>query len=168
MPQHRSDNQYLLDRAAIYDLLARYFQGLDRCKPDQVQSCFTEDVQAYYDGRSPVRGINAMMDSLRSFKRMEMGEMRITTHFMGNLNINLLEGDVAETETNAIAFLVRPGEPTDRIAIRSLRYLDRLRRVGEGWRISERRHTLDWSCEAPATFAATMVQRITTWPNRSS
>ena len=166
MPQHRVDIQCLLDRAAIHDVLARYFQGIDRGMRDQVRSCFTDDVQANYDGRSPVRGIDALMDSFLAFRKQEAGEWKVTTHFMGNLNINLLEGDVAETETNAIAFLVLRGEPTDQVAMRSLRYLDRLRRVEGGWRISERQHTLDWSCQVPTTFAVTMAQRITTPPAR--
>jgi hypothetical protein len=166
MSQYRNDNQYLLDRAAIYDLLARYFHGLDRCNLDQVRSCFTDDIQAHYDERPVVRGIDALVDTFRTFKRMEAGEVKVTTHFMGNLNIHLLENDVAETETNAIAFLVRPGKPTDKVAIRSLRYLDRLRRVEDGWRISERVNTLDWSCDVPATFAVTMAQRMTTRPDR--
>ena len=83
---------------------------------------------------------------------------------MGNLSVHRLEGDVSETETYAIAYLVRPGKTANQIVMRSLRYLDRLRRVNGDWRISERRHTLDWSCDAPATFAATLAQRITTWP----
>ncbi len=58
------------------------------------------------------------------------------------------------------------GEPTDQVAMRSLRYLDRLRRVEGGWRISERLHTLDWSCQLPATCAVTMAQRITIPPAR--
>ena len=167
MPQHSVAYQYLLDRAAIHDLHARYFQGLDRDEPIQVQRCFTEDVVAFYDGRSALRpggqaaikGIDALMDSLMTFRKHKTGEWKITTHFMGNLNINLLEGDQAETETNAIAFLVLPGEPTDQVAMRSLRYLDRLRRTQDGWRISERLHTLDWSCQVPTTFAVTMAQR---------
>ena len=176
MSQHRIDIQYLLDRAAIHDLHARYFQGLDRSEPDRVRSCFTEDVIAYYDGRSalrpggqaPVRGIDALMDSIITFKRQQTGEWKVTTHFMGNLTIGFLEGDVAETETNALAFLVLAGAPTDQVAIRSLRYLDRLRRMEDGWRISERLHTLDWSCQVPANFAVTMAQRVTTRPARSS
>ena len=172
MPQQRSEQQYLLDRAAIHDLHARYFQGLDRGKPDQVRSCFTEDIVAYYDGRSalrpggqaPMRGIDALMDSIITFKRQQAGEWKVTTHFMGNLNFNLLEQDVAETETNAIAFLVLAGEPADQVAMRSLRYLDKLRRGPDGWRISERLHTLDWSCQVPTTFAVTMAQRITGRP----
>jgi hypothetical protein len=44
--------------------------------------------------------------------------------------------------------------------MRSLRYLDRLRRTTEGWRISDRAHTLDWSCEVPATFAVAVSARM--------
>ena len=164
MPQNRSDIQSLLDRAAIHEVLARYFQGIDRCKPDQVRSCFTEDVQAYYDGRPQVRGRDALMGSMISFGKLQAGEWKVATHFMGNLNINSLHGDVAETETNAIAFLVLAGAPADQVAMRSLRYLDRLRRTQDGWRICERMHTLDWSCQVPATFAVTMAQRMTTRP----
>src|SRR5471032_823329 len=104
MPQHSFDTQRLLDRAAIHDVLARYFQGIDQGKPDQVRNCFTEDIQAHYDGRPPARGIDAMMNSLTAFRKQAACEWKVTTHFMGNLNFNLLEGDVAETETNAFAF----------------------------------------------------------------
>ena len=52
-------------------------------------------------------------------------------------------------------------------AFGSLRYLDRLRQVdpetGE-WRISERRHTLDWATEVTSNFAATLAQRMKQWP----
>ncbi|MDP2707867.1 MAG: nuclear transport factor 2 family protein [Burkholderiales bacterium] len=162
MPPHRIDTQCLLDRAAIHDVLARYFQGIDAGKPDQVRSCFTGDVQAAYDGRSFVQGVDALMDSFLAFRKKAAGEWKVTTHFMGNLNFNLIEGDVAETETYAIAFLVLTGKPTDQVAMRSLRYLDRLRRVEDGWRISERVHTLDWSCQVSPTFAASMAQRVAT------
>jgi 3-phenylpropionate/cinnamic acid dioxygenase small subunit len=90
--------------------------------------------------------------------------MKITTHFMGNWNITRLEGDVAETETNAIAFLVEPENGADLVAMRSLRYLDRMRREKSGWRISARIHTLDWSCQVPANFAITLARRISVLP----
>ena len=166
MPQHRIDSQSLIDRAAIHDVLSRYFQGLDRGNPEQVRRCFTEDVQAWYDGRPPAQGIDAVMDAFLAFRNQKSGAWKITTHFMGNLNFNSLEGDIAETETNAIAFLVLPGAASDRVAMRSLRYLDRLRRVEDGWRICERMHTLDWSCEVPTDYAVTTAQRITARPNR--
>ncbi len=153
------DIQYLLDRAAIHDVLARYYQGIDQGKPDQVRSCFTDDVLAKYDERPPTKGIDAMMNSLTAFAKQQSGEWKVTTHFMGNLNFNALHGDIAETETNAIACLVLPGEPKEQVTLRSLRYLDRLRRTKDGWRICERMHTLDWSCHVPTSFTVTMAQR---------
>ena len=105
-----------------------------------------------------------MMASMNTFQKLASGERLASTHFMGNLNIHVLEGDVAETVTYAIAFLVLPAKPAERVAMRSLRYLDRLRSVNGEWRISERRHTLDWSTEASTTFAAALAQRLMAWP----
>jgi hypothetical protein len=166
MAQSSSDIQYLIDRAAIHDLLTRYFQGLDRGSPEQVRGCFTDDVQCHYDKRTPTRGIEAFMGSLQYFNKLQNGTMKITTHFMGNLNIMRIEDDVAKTETNAIAFLVEPGNAADLVAMRSLRYLDRMRREKSGWLISDRIHTLDWSCQMPANFAITLAQRISVLPGR--
>ena len=167
MAQRSNEIQYLMDRAGIEDVIRRYFQGLDRCNREQVRSCFSDDIVAHYDHRPPVRGIEELMEGFQTFKRMKEGRMKVTTHFMGNLNFSLIQGDVAETETNAIAFLVAPGEGEGAVAMRSLRYMDRLRRQGDGWRISDRIHTLDWSCQMPANFATTLAQRVSTLPGRS-
>jgi len=166
MPERSTDIQYLMDRAAIQELLVRYFQGLDRSSPEQVRGCFTQDVQARYDKRPPTKGIEELMMSLQNFNKLQEGTMRITTHFMGNLNIASIRGDVAETETNALAFLVEPHGGTDLVSMRSLRYLDRIRREKDGWRISDRIHTLDWSCQVPVNFAITLAQRVSTLPAR--
>jgi SnoaL-like protein len=166
MAQNPTEVQYLIDRAAIHDLLTRYFQGLDRGDPEQVRGCFTADVHAQYDKRTPTRGIDELIDSLQNFNRLREETMKITTHFMGNLNFSRLEADVAETETNALALLVEPEQGADVVAVRSLRYLDRIRREKSGWRISDRIHTLDWSCEVPANFAITLAQRISVLPQK--
>ena len=163
MSQNPKDLQTLLDRAALHDVLARYYQGLDRGDQAQVRACFTDDVCARFDGKPPIRGIDELMNSFWVFRKHESGEWKITTHFMGNLNFNLLEGDVAETETNAIAFLVLPcasSEGREQVAMRSLRYMDRLRRTPDGWRICERQHTLDWSCHVPTSTALSIGQRL--------
>jgi ketosteroid isomerase-like protein len=156
--------QYLADRAAIHDVLVSYFRGLDRCDRELVRNCFTDDVHVHYDKRPPVSGIDAVMAHFRTFDRMEKGAMKVTTHFMGNLNVKYIRDDTAETETNAIAFMV---EPADVMAMRSLRYIDRFRRDQNSWRISDRLHTLDWSCRIPTTFGATLAQRVFTLPQRS-
>ena len=146
MSQHPKEIQTLLDRAAIHDVLSRYYQGLDQGNQDQVRRCFTEDVCAKFDDRPLAVGIDAVMEGFVVFRNHQSGAWKITTHFMGNLNYNLLDGDVAETETNAIAFLVLPDVPKEQVTMRSLRYLDRLRRTPDGWKICARQHTLDWSC----------------------
>jgi len=162
------NTQTLFDRAAIQDVLALYFQGLDRGEPQILRRCFTGDVVARYDGRSKLRsggiqvvqGVDAVIDSLVTFKRKHSGEWGVTTHFMGNLCFDSIEGDTARTETYALAFIVLPGQP-DQVAMRSLRYLDQLRRTSEGWRICEREHTLDWSCKVSTDFSVTFAQRLT-------
>jgi hypothetical protein len=168
MLQQPIDMQGLLDRAEIHDVLARYFQGIDGANPDQVRGCFTDDVRAAYAGRAFVHGIDALMGSFLAFKNKASGAWKATTHFMGNLSYNTLQGDLAETETYAFAFLVTPGTPADKVEMRSLRYLDRMRRTKDGWRICDRVHTLDWSCEVPASFAAAMSARVSaTLPARA-
>lgn len=164
MARSSSEIRHLLDRAAIHDLHTRYFQGLDRGDAGQVRGCFTGDVHAHYDKRTPTRGLDALIDSLQNFNKLRDETMKITTHFMGNLNFGRLEGDAAETETNALALLVEPGSGGDVVAVRSLRYLDRMRREAGGWLISHRIHTLDWSCEVPASFAITLSKRISSLP----
>jgi uncharacterized protein YejL (UPF0352 family) len=160
MPQPALDLQMLLDRAAIHDVLARYYQGLDQGDQEKVRKCFTEDIRAKFDDRPLVVGLDALMDNFHVFKNHKSGAWKITTHFMGNLNYNLIQGDVAETETNAIAFLVLPDTPKEQVTMRSLRYLDRLRRTPQGWRICERQHTLDWSCHVPTSYSLAIGQRL--------
>jgi len=151
----------LIDRAAIRDLLMRYFRGIDSADPEQVRGCFTDDVRAAYEGRTFVDGIGALMSSFLAFKNKASGQWIATTHFMGNLSYLRLDDDIAETEAYAIAFLVTPGTAANVVAMRSLRYLDRLRKTAGAWRICDRVHTLDWSCEVPAAFAASFSARIT-------
>ena len=69
MPRSSSEIRYLIDRAAIHDLHTRYFQGLDRGSPEQVRSCFTDDIRARYDKRTPTRGIEELIDSLQFFNK---------------------------------------------------------------------------------------------------
>lgn len=167
MSGYRIDGQYLLDFAAIHDLHARYFQGLDSGRRAQVVSCFAGDVQAIYHNRPLARGIEALMaDSLDPFfQRLATGHTRIATHFMGNFRIERLENDVAETEVYAIAFGVRALEPKDEVAMMSLRYMDLLRRTADGWKICKRVQSMDWSCQPPATTSMSMAQRVMGLPS---
>lgn len=155
-----TDVRSLASRAAIYDVIARYFRGIDSGSQDLVRSCFTDDVRVLYDGRKPEEGIEAAMGSLKTFKRIAKGEMQITMHFMGNFHLIELDNESALTETYAIAFMVPPKTISQQMAVRGLRYIDRLRESNGQWRIAQRQHTLDWSFEASPTSAASLAQRI--------
>ena len=149
----------LHDRAAIGDVLMRYFSGIDRGDVAMVRSCFTDDVRAEHHGHGADEGIEALMGWLGSLPaRLASGEVKTAMHFAGPPHFERLDPDAAETETCALAFLVRPGDP-DRLTVRGLRYFDRFRRTAEGWKISERRHALEWSSEQSADFAATVAER---------
>lgn len=143
--------------------IARYFRAIDRADPAGVRSCFTVDVVARYGGRPPLVGIEALMASLDEhyFGLLRDGKLKAATHFMGQVYVDRAESEWAETETYALAFLVRGGQGSgETIVTRSLRYLDRLR-IEEGeWRICKRIHTLDWSMENAATLAMAVDQRV--------
>lgn len=161
-------DRQLLDQIAMQAVVSRYFQGVDRNDLAQMRACFTADVKGTYANRGTVVGVDEVLAMLRShFENMENGTIRVCTHFMGTFNIDRLEGDSAETETYALAFLVRAGAATsdpDAMAMRSLRYLDRWKRTAEGWKICERIHTLDWSCKQAPDFATTMAKRLMRLP----
>jgi len=63
---------------------------------------------------------------------------------LGCMNDLELAADTARTEINVVACLVLTAG-SERVLMRALWYVDRLRRTDQGWRICERMHTLDWS-----------------------
>ena len=149
--------QALLDRAAIHDLHMRYFHACDSGDRALVRGCFTEDVAAHFEGREPVRGVDALIAQMAIFDNLHSGACRIATHFAGNLQFCEIAADDAQTVMNVFAFLVKPDGTS--VAMRSLRYLDRLRRRQGEWKVASRFHTLDWSCDVPCTFARMFAQK---------
>lgn len=162
----------LLDRVALQSVMARYFQAVDRNDQKRIRSCFTEDVKATYHTREPMMGVEATLASLRPhFENLEKGVIKTATHFMGTFSVDRLEGDSAETETYALAFIARAAtaDAPEHVAMRGLRYIDRWRRgrgahENAGWQICERVHTLDWSTKATPDYASTFAKRVMRLP----
>jgi hypothetical protein len=165
MQPSASDVQRLIDRSAIEEVLVRYFHGADSGDEAIVRSCFTQDVCAHYDGRPPVSGLDALMAQIPLFRNLTSGACTICTHFMGNLRFRHLDAAAAETDTHVFAFLVVPEGSGNVVNMRSLRYLDRWRLDAGDWKIAVREHTLDWSCQVPATFARAFAQRLRAIPD---
>jgi hypothetical protein len=151
--------QKMLDRQAILDVHGRYLQGIDKGDFAQVRACFADDVKAQHHSGPLITDAETLMAALR--KGSLIGDMRVMTHFMGNIVFEQLEADTALTEIYVISFHIHNKQPENEIDMRSLRYIDRFKRIGGKWVIAERRHTLDWQCRQTAGFAATFASRVT-------
>jgi 3-phenylpropionate/cinnamic acid dioxygenase small subunit len=136
----------LSDRAAIHDVVMRYFFAVDDRDWAAVRACFTADARLDYvvfsGGADEV--VDTIARGLAHFTRI--------MHHGGNVLIELA-GDEARCETYAVCHH-RFGEGNGaRDRVSAIRYRDRLRRQGGGWRIAERAVTFVWERLEPVTPA---------------
>ncbi len=139
---------YLIDRAAIRDLLARYYSTSDHPDYDGMAATYTPDAEVWYREDLCV-GIEAIR------KKVSLLDNAITsTHFMGNHLVDI-QGDTAASETYVIEYIrAGPvGEETDLVS--GLRYLDQMVRRDGKWLTSARTVTSDWGRRDPVTPAPT-------------
>lgn len=129
----------LLDEREIRAVLARYCRGVDRCDIELIASCFHEDAQDDH-GNWLARGRDIAPHIVSAIRPGDAKAM----HFMGNVLIEI-EGDIAFAESYLLAFRAfdRDGKPYTRT--RALRFVDRLERRDNTWRISERVVVDDWN-----------------------
>lgn len=124
--------QQLVDREAIRDLLAAYCERVDEYDIDGMAQLFTEDCETDYGpGRGgSVNGRQQVRD------RIARGQAtwRRTHHQLGQSRI-AVDGDTAHATTYNTAWHERHDGTVERVR---LRYVDDLRRTGEGWRIARR------------------------------
>lgn len=156
------DDRYPREFCALQEVMTRYFQGCDRGDVVAIRSCFADDARVTHPGRDTVVGGDAVIDAIfrPAFAYLKNADARCRMHFMGNFRIERLEGDLAETETYVIAALLAKEAAGDTADVKSLRYLDRFRRIDGAWRVAERRMTQDWSAKLPASFAMPFAQRV--------
>ena len=123
----------LRDRAAIADVLATFCERVDEYDIPGLAGVFTEDCFTDYGpGRGgPVSGLEAVQTRIGRGQ----AEFRRTHHQLGQSRVTL-RGD----EADAVTYVTASHEHRDGARSRvHLRYLDLLRRTGDGWRIAERR-----------------------------
>lgn len=130
----------LIAERDIRNVLNRYCRGIDRIDMDLVRSCYHADAT---DEHGSIGGsIQEFTDHIgTSLKRHDA-----TTHFIGNVLIDLRGEDLAFTETYCIAVSRRramEGLVFEHVA--GLRYCDRFERRDGEWRIAHRRALMDWS-----------------------
>jgi hypothetical protein len=135
LEQLRRDVQYLKDRQAILDCIARHARGCDRHDVELLTSTYHNDGQDEHgftinSGPGYAEWANAIHSA-----GSKLHTHNITTHLCE------VEGDVAHCETYVIVGLLNKDEKTSRLI--SGRYIDRLERRDGEWKIALRRSTVD-------------------------
>jgi ketosteroid isomerase-like protein len=129
----------MLDRAAIEECLLRYTRGIDRHDVDLVTSAFHPDA---LDTHGTFEG--GPVDVARWANEQHGLRWVGHQHYITNTSVDL-DGDVAHTDTYYLIVLRRrDGTGAD---IMGGRYVDRLERRAQGWRIARRVVTAEWISE---------------------
>jgi hypothetical protein len=133
---HGGEIQHLIDRQAILDCLTRYCRGVDRFDRDLVSSAYHPD--AVDDHGAFVGTRDEFIDWVFALH----GKGQISTqHHLTNHTCEI-DGDVAHAETYYL-FAARNVDET--LWVAGGRYLDRLERREDQWRIATRYCIVEWS-----------------------
>lgn len=141
--------QLLLDRAKVHDLQMTYARAVDRRDWDLLRTVFAKDVVARY-GPAFSNGARKTADVFHDREGVVkyitgVAHFTMTYHFMGN-NFIEVTGDQATMKTFAMLnhHLVVNDQPHQYNVIQA-RYIDKLRREGDGWVIYDRGGEPDWN-----------------------
>jgi ketosteroid isomerase-like protein len=130
-----SDVSWMLDRARILELTARYNHCFDEGKADDYAALFTDDGVMEVAGGPTTTGREALADMCRR-------SPRTIKHVTVDATVSV-HGDRA-TQLVSLVVLNRSQKRTDQPRLMSTGvYRDELARTPEGWRFSRRHVTLD-------------------------
>ncbi len=133
------------DRMAITEVLAQHSRGVDRADGEILRSAYWPDASVAYGGfHGEASEFCAMLpQAIRAFAR--------TQHVLGNISIDL-RGSDARVETYVTAWHYTAAENgPDREMTYLGRYLDRMEKRGNVWKIHHRQVVMDWNRNNPAT-----------------
>jgi hypothetical protein len=122
----------LADREAIRDCLYRYCRGIDRCDVDILRSAYWPDAT---DDHGLFKG---NVDNFIEWSWSGLQRTDITHHLLGNILI-AIERDVAHVESYVRAYHRMYDSDGGRYDLEiSGRYVDRMERRNDEWRIGHR------------------------------
>ena len=133
------DATEVADRLAILDVLAQHSRGVDRADEAILKSAYWPDAEVAYGGfNGNAHEFCAMLPAaIRRFAR--------THHVISNVSIAFSGADArVETYVTAHHYAADP-KSVDREMTFFGRYLDRMQRRGQYWRILRRQVVMDWN-----------------------
>lgn len=131
--------QELVDKQDIQEVLARYCRGVDRRDDALIRSAYHADAREHhgaYRGRT--------VDDFVEYANGRSDLFERVSHYICNQLIEL-DGDVAFSETYAIAVHQSRAGGAVAQTIFGGRYIDRMERRGGCWAIADRVVVCDWS-----------------------
>jgi hypothetical protein len=134
----------LVAREEIRDVLLRYTRGIDRLGLELVRSCYHADAHDDHGAfRGDLEGFLAWVGDVLTY-------FDSTMHFIGNQLIEV-DRDVAHAESYCVAYHRRGAKDGEDAydLVTALRYVDRLERRDDRWRIADRVCVFDWSRRDP-------------------
>lgn len=136
---------YLYSAQQIRDLLGVYCRAQDRCDLDLILSVFHEDAVDDHGGlfEGSIRDFfGFVIDILERCER--------TSHHLGQILVDI-QGDVAWSETYAIAFHRYDRDGLSWDSTWHARMLDRFERRAGQWKIARRRVIYDYAVDQPTS-----------------
>jgi SnoaL-like domain len=127
----------VIDREKIRDCLARLSRGLDRRNADLVRGCYWPDATDDH---------GVFVGSVEEFVNWVVPgfpSMILTLHTLGQSLIDL-RGDTAVVETHVTTYHRIDMNGQERDIFVGSRYLDRMEKRNQEWRIARRKMIYDW------------------------
>ena len=128
----------LMDRVAIHDCLMRYCHAVDRCDAELLRTVYwpeATDDHIFWRGNAEAF-VEFCIPILKSRDQ--------TMHNLGNILMRI-DGNDARVESYFHAYeRLRRKDGTSNDIVMCGRYLDRMEKRGEEWRIADRKVVLDW------------------------
>jgi hypothetical protein len=150
--------QRLEDRAALQDLVVRYFLAADDDDEQGLASTFTPHAAFFASGTPCGTSRDAIVDFIREDRR----NMGVTVHTPNYVLLEFTDDDHAKGTVGAHLELARGGTTV----YGAVRYLDQYERTQEGWRFARRDmatiHIGDWRDVATSLTAERRVR----WPQQ--
>ena len=135
----------LADRLAIQDVLAKHSRGVDRAEEATLRSAYWPDATVAYGG------FNGRAHEFCAGLPAGIRRYAATQHTITNVSIDLRGGE-ARVETYVTAYhYLADAEGGDTEMTYLGRYLDRMEKRGDVWKISHRQVVMDWNRNAGAS-----------------
>lgn len=131
----------LQHQQAVLAVIFSHSRGLDRLDSELLKSCYWNDAEVDYGGYK---------GNAHSFCELVVGALEqnysLTQHALGNSLVDL-SGAIARVESYCTAWHLLPGNSEELVF--SGRYLDKLERRGDCWKLLHRTVVMDWSRRQP-------------------